>query len=300
MANPDVSAIATSFVEFGGQIIRKRVLEWNLRSQGIQVRPNVTAPQVLPKLSAVGGPRPYRSQDDTAGNGVKYTDRILTAFNSKWDHDFDVEEFRNTYLAAGVTDMSFAQAATEQIAKEYLDQIQKNTLWLGVRNGAGANAAAICDGWGTIIAAEIVATTLAPVATGVINVTNALDSVEAVVEACPAFMRAALDSIIIYCSYSVFDLYTKNYRTANGFGFNQSATGDYKLDNKNAILRPVAWLGTSQRLVATLAGNLVFGTDAENIRVAASVRRNIIESRPMMSAGCQINDLDILIVNDQA
>lgn len=300
MANPDVSAIATSFVEFGGQVFGKRVLNWNLRAQGIQVRTNVTAPQPLTKLSAVGGPRPYRSQDDTTGNGVKYSDRVLTAHNSKWDHDFDPEEFRNTYLNAGVMDQSFAQAANEQIAKEYLDSIIKNVLWLGVYNASGSTPAAIATGWGTLIAAEITATNLTPVTTAAHTTSNAVANAEAVIEAVPAFMRESEEGIILYCSYPFFDKYTKNYRTLNGFGFSQSTLGDYRMDNKNVVIRPVGWLGTSSRLVATVANNLVFGTDVESIRVAASVRRNIIESRPMMSAGCQIQDLDVLVVNDLA
>lgn len=300
MANPDVSAIASSFVEFGGQVFAKRVLNWKLRAQGIQVRTNVTAPQVLPKLSATGGPRPYRGQDDASGNGVKYTDRTLTVHNSKWDHDFDPEEFRNTYLSAGVTDMSFAQAANEQIAKEYLDSLIKNVLYLGSYNAAGSTAAAIATGWGTLIATEITGTNLTPVTTAALTTSNTVGAIESVVEAAPAHMRDSEEGIIVYVSYSSFDKYTKNYRTLNGYGFAASVLGDYKMDNKNAVIRPVAWMGTSSRIIATVPNNLVFGTDVENIKVSASVRRNIIESRPMMAAGCQIADLDCLIVNDLA
>jgi hypothetical protein len=76
--------------------------------------------------------------------------------------------------------------------------------------------------------------------------------------------------------------------------------GDYKLDNINGIIRPVGWMNSSARLIATVENNLVFGTDIENVQVAASVRRNIIEARPMMAAGTQIQDLAAIFVNDQA
>ena len=166
MANPDVSLISSAFVDFGGQIFGKQVINWDVRSYGVEVRTNVKVPQVLPKLSAVGGPRPYRAQDDTSGNGVAFTDRTLTAYNSKWDYDFDPEEFRNTYLALPAeTRGAFAQEAANQLAKEYLAGIYSSTLWLGVRNGAGTAAADICNGWGKIIADEITATALTPVAT---------------------------------------------------------------------------------------------------------------------------------------
>lgn len=302
MANPNLSQItADAFVEFGGSVFGKLVLQWKLRSLGIQVRTNVTAPQVLPKISATGTPRPYRAQDDTTSNGVEYTDRVLTAHNSKWDYDFDPEEFRNTYLAAGVFDAGYARAAAEQMAKEYLALIIKNTLWLGSYNASGTTPAAICDGWGKIIADEITATTLTPIATGIPTSGNAVELAEQMVEEAPIEMRDNDLPLILYSNYNFFDNYCKRYRELNGFGFNQSSTGDYKMDNKNCIIRPVAMIpSSSNRLALTVANNLVFGTDIESIRVSASVRRNIIECRPMMAAGCQINDLDLLVVNDQA
>jgi len=301
MANPDVSAIASSFVEFGGDIFSKKVVNWKLRELGIQVRTNVNAPQPLTKLSAVGGPRPYATGDNTSGNGVKYTDRVLTAYQSKWDHDFDPEEFRNTYLATmALEGVGFAQAANEQIAKEYLAAIMNDVLLLGVRNGAGTTAAAIADGWGTIIAAEITATNITPVATGALTTANAVTKVEEMVAAFPTWMREYETPIIMYCSYATMDKYVAHYRTLNGFKLDTSVKGDYALDGKNAILRPASFMKTSGRIIATVQNNLVFGTNIEQIQVAASVRRNVIESRPMMPVGCQIQDLDALVVNDQA
>jgi hypothetical protein len=301
MANPDVSAIASSFVEFGGEIFSKQVVNWKLRELGVQVRTNVKAPQPLVKLSGVGGPRPYATGDNASGNGVKYTDRVLTAYQSKWDHDFDPEEFRNTYLAAMALDgMSFAEAANQQIAKEYLASIINNVLLTGVRNGSGTTAAAIADGWGTIIAAEITATNITPVATGALSTSNAVTKVEEMVSAFPTWMREYDTPIIGFCSYATMDKYVAHYRTLNGFKLDVSDKGDYKLDGKNAILRPAAFMKTSGRIIFTPKDNLVFGTDIEQIQVAASVRRNVIESRPMMPVGCQIQDLDALVVNDQA
>lgn len=299
MANPDVSAISSSFVEFGGQVFGKNVLSWDIRNDGVEVRTNVKAPQVLPKLSAVGGPRPYRAQDDTSGNGVKFTDRTLTAYNSKWDYDFDPEEFRNTYLAMPAeTRGMFAQEAAAQLAKEYLAGIYSSTLYLGVRNASGTGAADICSGWGKIIADEITATNLTPVATGAITAANAVTKVEQLADATPIWMKK--NGYFIYCSYTVFQYYAANYRTLNGFQFQPNAIGRYSLDNRNAYLRPVGWMGTSNRIIATLDGNAVFGTDVEAITVASSVRRNIIEARPMMAAGCQWKDLEAMVVNDQA
>lgn len=303
MANPDVSALTSAFIEQGGPIFGKAVLNWKLREQGIQVRTNVNTPQALTKLSAMGGPRPYSAGDNTTGNGVKYTNRTLTAYQSKWDHDFDPEEFRNTYLAGVANNgaANMAQAATEQLAKEYLAAIVNNVLLTGVRNGSGTTAADIANGWGTIIAAEILATTLTPVATGAITAANAVTKVDQLVsDGFSTVMREYETTPIIYCSFNVFDKYITHYRTLNGYKLQTEVNGDYKLDGKNAILRPVGFMKDSQRLIGTVQNNLVFGTNVETIQVAASMRRNIIESRPMMAVGCEIQDLDVLVVNDQA
>lgn len=299
MASPDLAITTNAFLEFGGQIFGKNVLDWSLRAQGIQVRVNVNKPQALTRLSTTGTPRPYAAADHTSGNAPKFTDRILTAYQSKWDYDFDPEEFRNTYLASGTAN-PYYQEALNQVAKEYLDYLQRSTLYAGVRNGAGTAPADICDGWGTIIAAEIVGGGIVPITTGALANTDAVTKVDAFVgdSAFPIWMREK--GFILYCSYATFDKYVQHYRTLNGFGLRQLDNNDYRLDNKNGILRPVAWMGTSARLIATVANNLVFGTDMEQIAVAASTRRNIIEVRNMMPAGCEIQDLDAIAVNDQA
>lgn len=296
MPTPDLSTLTTSFVERGPEIFRKNLLAWKLREQGIQIRTNVNAPQAMTKLSAIGNPRPYTAADATT-TGPKFTDRVLTAYQGKWDYDFDPEEFRNTYLAND-PGAPFYQAALQHVSDAYLDQLLQNTLYLGVRAGAGTTAAAICDGWGTIIAALITATTLTPVATGAISDANGVTKFESMVEAGPAWLRE--NGGVIYCSYAKFDNFRKHYRTLNSFKFDVNAEGKYKLDNLNVTIQPAAWMGSSGRLIYTMPNNLVFGTDIERVQVAASMRRNIIEVRHMMPAGCQIQDLDAIVVNDVA
>ena len=296
MPTPDLSTLTTSFVERGPSIFMKNLLAWNLRGKGIQVRTNVNAPQAMTKLSAVGNPRPY-SAADALTTGPKFTDRVLTAYQSKWDFDFDAEEFRNTYLA-NAPEAPFYEASLNHVSEAFLDEITRNTLYLGVRNPAGTTAAAIADGWGTKIAALITATTITPIATGAITDANAVSKFEQMVEGLPTWHREK--GGVIYCSYAKFDNYRKNYRTSYNFQFQPDVEGRYKMDNVNFEIRPVSWMGTSSRLIATVDNNLVFGTDEERVQVAASMRRNIIEVRLMMPVGVEIQDLDAIAVNDQA
>lgn len=296
---PDLSALSSSFLKFGGKIFMKNVNEADFKGQGILVYKNVKQPIPLTKLSATGNIRPYREQDDAGSNGVEYTDRILTVYNSKWDMDVDPEKYRNTYLADG-TDNPFYQYVLEQVAKDYMAQINDSAAYLGVYNASGTTAAAIATGWGTIIANEITATNLTVVVTGAITAANAVTKVELVVKDAQVKPWMRKKGMKVYVSYAVFDMFLSHYRTLNGFAYMPGQNNEYKIDGINAVLTPVSWMGTSQRVIVTVDNNLCVGTDGESVKVAASVRRNIIELRPMMPIGFQIADLDAIVVNDQA
>jgi len=297
MATPDLSLLSSQFVEFGGPIFGKHVVDWDLKSTGVQVRTNVNAPQALVKISALGGPKPYATADETSGNGAKMTDQILTAYQSKWDYDFDPEQFRNTYLA-NADGSPFYQQAISQVAREYLAAIVNNTLGSGVRNGSGTSAADLCNGWLTEIATLISGSVITPITTGAITSSNAVTKIDTMKVALPTWLKQY--GAIFYCSYSVFENYAAHYRTLNGFKFEPRITGDYPIDNTKHVLRPVSWLGSSSRVIATIANNLVFGTDIERVQLYATPYRNIIKVRQMMPVGCAIQDTEALFVNDQA
>jgi len=300
MANetPDLSALTSDFVTYGGVLFMKNVNEFDAAGSGIRIYKNVKSPIALPRISATGGPQPYRAQDDTAGNGVEFTDRVLTVTPSKWDFDVDPEKFRNTYLAeVDKAPVPFYAFILNQVTKEYLAHLNDEVAYEGVLNAGGTNVDDIATGWKKWLDDAITATEIVEIATGAITSVNALAKVEQVGRGVPVWMRKR--GFIIFCSYDMFDKYTQNYRATNGFQFEKGIEGDYKLDNVNAVLRPVSWLGTSQRILATVDGNLCMGTDASSVIVHATQRRNIIELRPMMPVGFQIADTASLFVNDQ-
>jgi hypothetical protein len=295
MAAPSMTSLESAFVG-GASIFRQGVLDWDLRNQGVQIRTNVKSPQALTKLSAVGGPRPYRTQDDF-GTGPDFSDRTITAFQSKWDYEFDPENFRNTYLAE-LPDMPFEQASVQEVSRKYLDSIITSTLWLGVRDAAGTDAADLCNGWGTIIAAEITATNITPITTGAITTANAVTQVEKVANGLPTWVKKR--GYRVYVSYDVFEKYLAHYRTLNGFQYQPDQNGSYRLDGRKGILYPTDFMGSSQRIVATVDNNLVFGTDIERVQPYPTPHLNILKIRHMMPVGCEIQDLAALAVNDVA
>lgn len=296
MATYDLSALTNAYVG-GAEAYKKMLLEWDLRSVGVQVRTNVNTPQALAKFNTDGGPQPYRKQDDFQGG--TFTDRVLTAYQAKYDQELDPEDFRNEYLAT-LPEMPFNQYAVDQGGRRFLDALMRETLYLGVRNGSGTDTVDICDGWGTIIAAEITATNITPVTTGAISAANAVTKVEAVYDASDVIMKRAATRMI--CSYTVFRYYMQHYRTLNGFGFKKDEKGTYTLDGTDCVLTPAAFMGTSQRLIHTFDNNLVFGTDTEQLKNHPTPHLNLLRNRILFPAGCQIKDIgaEAFKVNDVA
>ena len=295
---PDLAAISTGFFTKGPETMRKYVNELNFEKFGIRVYKRVSKPIKLPKLSAKGGPRPYRTNDDSSGNGFKYSDRELKANQSKWDFVYSPEEFRNTYLQDD-SDKPEYQQALDQIAKEYMAAINDSAMGSGDYNASGTTAAAIATGFLTIIADEITATNITPIVTGSISSSNAVTRVETMISNMPAWMRQRTD-VKILCSYDVFDKYKAHYRTLNTYGFQPRETDKYFVDGTNVQLVPASWMGSSQRLIATVDGNLCAGTDGDAISINPSPKFDQIEVRLKMPIGFQIADLEALLVNDQA
>lgn len=296
MPTYSLGSLNTAFAG-SSEIFQKQVLGWDVRSVGVQVRTNVKTPHNLAKFSTDGKPQPYRAADDF--NGATVTDRTLTAYPSKYDQELDFVELYNTYLAE-MPEMPFEQYAVQQAMRQYLDAINTDTLYLGVRDGAGTDCSDICDGWGTIIAAEITATNITPVAGAAITSSNAVTQVELVADAASTLMKKR--GFRILCSYGTLEKYRKHYRTLNAFGFNKNERGEYMLDGINAVLTPADFMGTSQRLIATFDNNLILGVDSESLSAYPTPHLNLLQNRIMMNVGCQIRDIgaEVFVVNDQA
>lgn len=293
---PDLSKLTTDFVRWGGRILRKHVSGMNLKS-GITPYKNVKEPQAMTKLSAQGGPRPYRDQDDVEGNGAKFEDRVLNVYQSKWDFNVDPEKYRGKYLASD-SKAPFYEYILDQVGIEYMSAIGNITVGKGKRNATGAAAIDIADGWITIAANECAKDNpeLVAKAIGAIDSTNAVAKIEAFATAQPDWWREK--GFTIKCAWKTLDAYKNNYRDKHGFTFKPNQSGSYTLDGMdNVILEPVTYI-KNDGLLGVVYDALAFGTDGDRIQVAASMRRNIIEVRLMMPVGCEFEDLECISVSD--
>lgn len=296
-ATPDLSALTTDFVNFGGKILMNNVNKLDLEGQGILVLKNLDKPEVLPKMSATGNPRPYRENDDSASQGVVFTDRTLTVRKAKWDFLYDPELYFNTYLAKGAKD-PYYQFSLNVLSEAFMAAINDSVLGAGTYNASGSTAAAIATGFLTNIAAEITATNITPIATGAVTSSNAVEKVDVMIAALPEWL--VQKGGVVLCSRTVFNYYVQRYRSLYNFQFKANADGEYQIDNYPSWkLKVASWMGSSNRLIATAKDNLVVGFGS-GMRIAASTSRNLIEGRILTEVGCEIADLSALKVNDQA
>lgn len=302
MEGPTTSSLTTSLVDKGPEIFKKNVNALDLSAAGIQVYKAVSKPIALPKLSASGNPRPYTAAD-SVGAGAAFTDRTLTVYQSKWDFDLDPEQYRNTYLNLYMGKEGAPenyQFIMDQVSTEYFAAINDSVIWSGIRNASGTTAASIATGFESLIATEISGGGLTAITTGAITSSDAVTKIDTFVAGLPAWLLKKGCQIL--CSIGVWNNYRTHYRTLNTFSFVPNPDGEYYVDGYNNVkLKWVTWLpSTSDRLIATVAGNLIMGTDSEGVQVHATQSRNIINVRLMMPVGFQIADVGALFVNEQS
>lgn len=308
----DFAGLTTDLVQFSGQILEKQVNKFDIQ-EDVFIDTGVDVPKALPRLEVQGGPRPYRSQDDTSGNDPLFTDRTLTVYNSKWDFDLDPEDFRNKYLLLAKqgklnpTEVPFYEFILQYYAKAYLAHLNDSVVYAGSYNASGSTVASIATGFGTMIAAEITATNLTAYATGALTSSNAVTKVEEMIDSLPAWQKKAGFKVLV--SYATLSKYRTHYRTLNGFAFNPTlGNGEYTIDAyPGSVIKACSWMGSSARIIIVpnmgsdfMSANLHMGMNAAKTTLAVSQRRNVMECRMMVPIGLQIADLSKIWVNDQA
>jgi hypothetical protein len=169
---------------------------------------------------------------------------------------------------------------------------------------AWAGARAIVKGFGKIIADEITGGGLTVVATGAVSSSNAYAKFTQMFRSLPEPVQLGLvGQAIVFCSLTDYqclvddyeEKVTKNFETIDGITYLA------KTDRKCRIW-PVSWLSGSRRLIATVADNLVAGTDelSDMNDISTIPTHYKIQTALSFVIGFQIQDLEVLRVSDQA
>jgi len=163
-----------------------------------------------------------------------------------------------------------------------------------------AGGRAIAKGFNSIITTEVSGGGIVPVATGAITNSTAYAQFLQMFRALPEQVRMA--GAVVYCSMTSKDYLNDDYenRISKNFETIDGVTYLAKTDRK-CIVKPVNWLTNSGRLIATVANNLVVGTDsmsdATDIKVMPQMYH--LDMGLSFMYGSQIQDLDVIRVNDQ-
>lgn len=166
----------------------------------------------------------------------------------------------------------------------------------------------LCDGWGTVLAAEITASNLTPVVTGAITTSNALDKIDGLMwAAVPELLRQK--KVKFYMSWNVYDKRLAHLRAKKDAGAAYTETelesyNKYIIDSsRRAEIIPCNWMGASQRVIVTIDSNLVMGTNSlDSMGVWGNRVDTLHGYKTIMkfTLAFQFDDLRYLIVNDQA
>jgi hypothetical protein len=303
----------------------------------MQVWPGITDEVPLPQMEmdsflqprqeGVNGPTNFKA------NVIKFKTRMLKVRPWEGNIRLNWRELERTWLAhnknsgtwlsgnVGTSDvfggdiMSFIVNGI--IAKAHHD-FRLKALFKGVYNGGGTNVADIMDGLLTVVAAEITANNLTPVATGVITGANVKASIKAVYNNLDEQYKAQPD-VQILVSPNIFDLYVENvpslvqqqqsYGGQPGYLGNKKGLNDIALLGTNATILREPGMAGSQRIICTLPSNIYLGVDETNeyskVKTVEYFRENylLLDGK----AGVQFaqvepgaKDIKCLAVNDQA
>lgn len=273
----------------------------------VTVLPGIKKATQFTKLTVGSLLKPFSSTHQPTADALQYSGRVLEVQVGKADLLINPEDYRQQYLAElmkpGVQTDSLPeeQFTWDQVMKAFAAELNNITAYNGKHNAAGTGAADVADGFGTILAAEILAGSVTPIATGALA-TDTVSKVEAVYKSLPVPYLSM--NTVAYMSYSSYFAYCEDYATKYGNQpiYNQFGQTFIRHSGGKCLIKPVSWMGNSGRVIITPKENMIMGTDllgdANKINTVKDVW--CLKAGIAMAIGFQFRDLAALRVNDVA
>lgn len=237
----------------------------------------------------------------TAG-AMDLVPRTLETEDAKVDLQITPATYRRKWMAKlmkkgwNEEDLPFMEYLLEKIMEKIANELDLG-VWKYTKSGSDW-----MNGLKVIIATEITATNLTPVVTGVISVSNAIESLEAVYKSLPDAYREM--ECVIFVSRAVKDLYDSQYKNDNqSLPYNTEFKKTF-LDCSEGMcsIEVMPGLAGSQRLLCTPADNVIIGVDLEGDAFKLKMEQNkrFLDIWVDFNYGVQIALLGAAAVNDQA
>lgn len=274
----------------------------------ITVYQNIKEETGLTKLKAGNLGQPYRLAFEPKANAISFGYRTLNPKMGKVDLEYDALAFYNTWLVQltkpGVNsdDLPYERFFWEQIALKLASEINQMSVYAGIHNAAGTTTTDIVNGFGKLIADEIVSGEITNVVTtGGITSANAVSKFEMMCKALPPALREM--PMQLYVPYAKYDDYCANYRSTFGTLPYNRQYEKLSVDGfSNVQIVPASWMNNVGRVVLTQKENLILGTDSlSDLNKIETVKQIRVLQCAMHFTLCyNFADAEVLYVNDQA
>ena len=279
------------------------------------VIPGIKDRHVLTTLEMKKLLKPYSKDWNAAADKAALVPRTLQVEVGQVELEEEPLRYRKTYLAklmqTGVnpTDHPFEKELMEAIARQVNTDINDDLIFHGVRNEAGVNPADVNNGFLKIITDETtppaagVNPNLVPIATGIIDSTNAVTKLKAMYRAIPKGYRSRL--LKMYISHDIYDAYCDHYQSLNNsLPYNTEFEKVYLEGSaQKCELVPLSAMGTSKRVIMAPKENMCLGidleSDQEEVTVTQGINPKVIGIFMALAFGVQIASLKAVWVNDQ-
>src|SRR5690606_22264993 len=196
-------------------------------SEKFEVMDDVQDELPLPNLSLTDLIKPEDAVNFTpTANAVKFGARVLKVRGIKVDLQLIPKVLEKTWLgkqksSSDPFDMPFEQFIMNYISQKAKEELHLQGLFRGVYNAAGTSPIDTMQGFLALIASEITATNISPVATGAITADTVIDAVEETYDALGEAYKAMPTQM--FANPTIFDWYNRKYRSL--YGGNMNYTG---------------------------------------------------------------------------
>jgi len=302
------TALGAYHQEHRDTLITEMLLDEDFTSD-LEVMDDVTDELPLPNLSLTDLIKPANATTFApTANALAFGARILKVRGIKVDLQLIPQVLEKTWLgkmkkATDPWDMPFEAFIMKYINSKITENLRLKAIYSGSYNAAGTTPGTTMDGFLELIADEITATNITPIVTGAITAANVVDKLELTYDGLGEAYKGV--PTIMKVNPTIFDWYNRKYRV--DFGTNQ----DYKgmsskrrtLDGTMCELVREPGLGASQRVIASVKENFIYGVDsASGYSLDVQKFDRTLKILIDFKAGVQFAEINAnaLAVNDQA
>ena len=301
--DPILTALSTYGGTYNQELIGQIFL--NLENQGINVLENVKGTQKFWRLRVSKGLKPYTGVF-TPANVLNYSDREVSPSLFQFDVFIDPKKYHNTFAADTVKANSkyfvlpYEAYIWKKVTEEIAQEIVESTIYKGIKGGSSSDQAQnICNGFEKRIN-EMLLSGKPSINTGVWTAANAVEKAEQMyTDAIATYAAMRRMDMNMYCSWTNHDLYIDRYRTLfdkDPENWSDATKPMYLKKTKGKVqLKPVDWLGDSNRIILSPEVNMALATDKlSDINVI-----NIVPDVYGLKAGIT-GSIDIQVLDDEA